>query len=118
MRNHFSIMTATNLIGNSVLNSRGEDLGRIRELVIDAETGQISAAILSSRDPWTGREQCSTVPWKELTVANEEGAVYADEDILQHPFRREMDWTRPVKATSQVTVYTSVFSKPAKTEAQ
>jgi sporulation protein YlmC with PRC-barrel domain len=107
MRRRSMVTKVTNLIGNHVRNCQGEDLGRIQELVLDADTGQIYGAIVCARDPLSGRERCSTIPWKELTLADEDEAIYVDEDVLAHPFRRQVDWSLPVDSTPRVTIYTS-----------
>ena len=42
-----SLKRASTIIGKEVENERGEDLGKIEDVVIDTSTGQISYAVLS-----------------------------------------------------------------------
>lgn len=41
------VLSATTIIGDQVRNEKGEDLGKIEELMIDLESGCISYAVLS-----------------------------------------------------------------------
>jgi len=41
-------ITATTIIGNRVKNTRGEELGKIEEIVIDLTCGTVSYVVLSS----------------------------------------------------------------------
>ncbi|MDF2530157.1 MAG: PRC-barrel [Gammaproteobacteria bacterium] len=42
-----SLMTASQLIGQNVINSQDEDIGKIKELVIGLSSGKITYAVLS-----------------------------------------------------------------------
>ena len=41
------VLSASTLAGDSVVNSRGEDLGKIQELMIDLDSGKVAYAVLS-----------------------------------------------------------------------
>ena len=42
------IMAASTLEGNDVVNGKGEDLGSIKEIMIDVPSGRVAYAVLSS----------------------------------------------------------------------
>jgi sporulation protein YlmC with PRC-barrel domain len=42
-----NLITASQLIGENVINSRDEDIGKIKELVLNLRTGKIAYAVLS-----------------------------------------------------------------------
>lgn len=42
-----NLLSATSLIGNSVRNTAGQDLGTVKEFMIDTRTGNITYAVLS-----------------------------------------------------------------------
>lgn len=42
-----SLMGASMLVGRSVHNHKGEDLGEVTEVMLDVRTGQVSYAVLS-----------------------------------------------------------------------
>ncbi|QBC31854.1 PRC-barrel domain-containing protein [Pandoraea sp. XY-2] len=42
-----SLMGADTLVGNSVIDSHGDDLGDIKEIMLDVRAGRISYAVLS-----------------------------------------------------------------------
>ncbi|MDF2939654.1 MAG: PRC-barrel domain containing protein [Gammaproteobacteria bacterium] len=42
-----NFITASQLIGENVINSRDEDVGKIKELVLNLRTGEIAYAVLS-----------------------------------------------------------------------
>jgi sporulation protein YlmC with PRC-barrel domain len=41
------VMSADSLIGDKVVNTQGEDLGKIEELMIDMQSGRVNYAVLS-----------------------------------------------------------------------
>lgn len=62
------LMGADTLIGNDVHNHKGEDLGDIKEIMLDTETGEICYAVLSFGGFLTIGEKLFAVPWKALTL--------------------------------------------------
>jgi sporulation protein YlmC with PRC-barrel domain len=59
---------ASNLLKNGVMNDKGENLGRIDELLVDIETGRISYAILSFGG-FPNRTKYFTVPWELINYS-------------------------------------------------
>ncbi len=62
------LMGADTLIGEDVYNRQEEDLGDIKEIMLDMRTGQISYAVLSFGG-WLGMgEKLFAVPWQSLEL--------------------------------------------------
>jgi hypothetical protein len=56
------------LIGNDVYNHKGEDLGDIKEIMLDTRTGKIAYAVLSFGGFLSVGEKLFAVPWNALTL--------------------------------------------------
>jgi len=66
------LMGADTLIGNDVYNHKDEDLGDIKEIMLDVATGKIAYAVLSFGGFLTLGEKLFAVPWSALTLDTEE----------------------------------------------
>src|ERR1700694_4262373 len=67
------IMDAATLIGDTVVNSSGEDLGKIEAIMLDVTSGRIAYAVLSFGGFLAMGATYFAVPWAALTlVAREE----------------------------------------------
>jgi sporulation protein YlmC with PRC-barrel domain len=65
------LMGAHTLLGNDVYNHEGEDLGDIKELMIDMATGKVAYAVLSFGG-WLGMgDKLFAVPWAALALDTE-----------------------------------------------
>ena len=62
------IMGADTLLGNDVYNRDGEDLGDIKEFMIDMASGKIAYAVLSFGGLLGMGEKLFAVPWAALTL--------------------------------------------------
>jgi sporulation protein YlmC with PRC-barrel domain len=62
------LMGADTLIGNDVYNSKNEDLGEIKEIMLDMETGKVSYAVLAFGGMLGMGEKLFAVPWEALTL--------------------------------------------------
>jgi sporulation protein YlmC with PRC-barrel domain len=65
------LMGADTLIGNDVYNADGEDLGDIKEIMLDVPTGEIAYAVLSFGGIFGLGEKLFAVPWSALTLDTE-----------------------------------------------
>lgn len=62
------VLAASSLTDDSVQNSAGEDLGDVKDLMIDTASGEIQYAVLSFGG-WLGMgEKLFAVPWKSFRV--------------------------------------------------
>lgn len=62
------LMGADTLIGNDVSNHLDEDLGDIKEIMLDMSTGKVAYAVLSFGSFLGLGEKLFAVPWDALTL--------------------------------------------------
>jgi hypothetical protein len=65
------LMGADTLIGNDVCNEQTEDLGNIKEIMLDMRTGRVSYAVLSFGGFMGMGEKLFAVPWEALRLDTE-----------------------------------------------
>ena len=65
------LMGAENLIGNDVYNQQGEDLGDIKEIMLDTNTGNVRYAVLSFGGVFGVGSKLFAVPWNALKLDTE-----------------------------------------------
>lgn len=65
------LMGADTLMGNDVYNRQDEDLGDIKEIMLDVAGGRISYAVLSYGGLLGMGEKLFAVPWSALTLDTE-----------------------------------------------
>lgn len=70
-----SLMGADTLIGDSVVNANDEDLGDIKDIMLDMQTGQVAYAVLAFGGFLGMGEKLFAVPWQALHL-----------DTLNHRF--------------------------------
>jgi len=62
------LMGADTLVGNDVYNTKDEDLGDIKEIMLDMRTGKVGYAVLSFGGFLGMGEKFFAVPWNALTL--------------------------------------------------
>jgi len=62
------LMGANTLIGNDVYNHKGEDLGGIKEIMLDMRSGKVGYAVLSFGGFLGMGEKLFAVPWYALSL--------------------------------------------------
>ena len=67
-----SVLSASTLAGDKVKNSKGEDLGKVEELMIDLESGRVAYAVLSFGGGFMHAGKLFAIPWGSLAVDQEE----------------------------------------------
>jgi sporulation protein YlmC with PRC-barrel domain len=63
-----ALMGANTLLGNDVYNKDGEDLGDIKEFMIDMASGKVAYAVLSFGGLLGMGDKLFAVPWAALTL--------------------------------------------------
>ena len=88
-------LTATKLIGDPVVSPRGEDLGKIEDLVIDPTTGRVDYAVLSFGGFLGMGDKLFAVPLEALKLSPEEKRFILDVDkerLKQAPGFDKKNW--------------------------
>jgi sporulation protein YlmC with PRC-barrel domain len=75
-----ALMGADTLIGNDVHNHKGEDLGEIKEIMLDTKSGKVCYAVLSFGGFLTIGEKLFAVPWDALTLDTEHKCFVLNEE--------------------------------------
>lgn len=65
------LMSADSLKGNDVYNSDGEDLGDVKDIMLDMSNGKVGYAVLSFGAFLGMGEKLFAVPWNALTLDTE-----------------------------------------------
>lgn len=68
MNEYPHVFPATTLIGSKVLNPAGEQLGNLKDLVIDLEEGHIAYAVLSFGGFMGMGDKLFAIPWEALAI--------------------------------------------------
>ena len=74
------VLSATTLIGDSVKNPQGEDLGNLKEIMIDVNSGSIAYAVLSFGGFLGLGDKLFAIPWEAFTVNTEKKHVVLNVD--------------------------------------
>ncbi len=67
-RNVKHVMSASTLIGDTVVNARGEDLGKVEEIMLHIDSGKIAYAVLSFGGFIGIGDKLFAIPWEALTL--------------------------------------------------
>ncbi|MGB3610548.1 MAG: PRC-barrel domain-containing protein [Cellvibrio sp.] len=89
------LMGADTLIGNDVYNHNNEDLGDIKEIMLDMSSGQVAYAVLSFGSFLGLGEKLFAVPWDalKLDTINKRFILNVDKDRLKSaPGFDKDDW--------------------------
>ena len=81
-----ALMGADTLIGDDVYNHEDEELGDIKEIMLDMRTGQIAYAVLSFGGILGMGDKLFAVPWERLTLdtVNKRFLLNVDKDLLKN----------------------------------
>jgi sporulation protein YlmC with PRC-barrel domain len=66
------VMSASSLSGDRVRNTAGEDLGKVKELMIDIPSGRVAYAVLSFGGVLGLGDKLFAIPWNVLTLDEDE----------------------------------------------
>jgi sporulation protein YlmC with PRC-barrel domain len=65
------VMAASTLDGDKVLSSEGDDLGKVKDIMLDVRSGRIAYAVLSSGGFLGIGDKLLAIPWHALTLDTE-----------------------------------------------
>ncbi len=71
-------MDADTLIGDNVVNAAGEDLGEIKAIMLDVESGRVAYAVLSFGGFLGMGNKLFAIPWSALTLDADEKRFVLD----------------------------------------
>lgn len=74
------VLSASTLSGDSVKNPAGEDLGSIKELMIDVPSGRVGYAVLSFGGFLGMGDKLFAVPWSALRLDEDDKCFILDTD--------------------------------------
>jgi sporulation protein YlmC with PRC-barrel domain len=80
MNLHPRVLSASSIIGNKVVNTEGEQLGSIKDLMIDLDDLQIAYAVLSFGGLLGLGDKWFAIPLEALTVDTRNQSVVLDVD--------------------------------------
>lgn len=66
------VLSASTIIGDGVRNAKGEDLGKIEEVMIDLQEGRIAYAVLSFGGFLGVGDKLFAIPWQALELRPDE----------------------------------------------
>ena len=73
-------MSSSSLSGDNVRNTADEDLGKVKDLMIDVESGRIAYAVLSFGGFLGAGDKLFAIPWQALTLDEDEKRFILDVD--------------------------------------
>ena len=76
----YGVVSASKIIGEAVVNRQDESLGKIHELVIDAEEGRLAYAVLSFGGFIGMGNKLFAIPWTAFEFSNTENKLILNVD--------------------------------------
>ena len=103
------LMGADTLVGNDVYNDKAEDLGEIKEIMLDMRSGKVGYAVLSFGGFLGMGEKLFAVPWSalKLDTKNKRFVLNVEKDRLKHapgfnkdkwPNMADQSWAKEIHA--------------------
>jgi sporulation protein YlmC with PRC-barrel domain len=110
------VMDAATLDGDSVVNSEGDDIGKIEAIMLDVAAGRIAYAVLSFGGFFGIGSKLFAIPWSALTLDADEKRFLLDisKDRLENapgfdedhwPAMADLRWAADVHAYYDVSPY-------------
>ena len=96
------------VIGSNVVNKQNEDLGKIEDLVLDAEAGRIAYAVLSFGGFLGMGEKYFAIPWNALhfNLKENRAVLNVDKKVLENaPGFDKDNWPNMADSTWGNSIY-------------
>ncbi|MGF6487686.1 PRC-barrel domain-containing protein [Pseudomonas frederiksbergensis] len=109
------LMGADTLIGNDVYNHNEEDLGDIKEIMLDVRNGRVSYAVLSFGGFLGMGEKLFAVPWNALTLdtVNKRFVLNVEKERLENaPGFDKDNWPNMADETWATEIHSFYGTKP------
>ena len=104
-----AVMGASTLTGNDVYNRKQENLGNIKEIMLDMHSGSVAYAVLSCGGFLGMGDRLFAVPWNALTLdtVNQCFLLNMDADRLKNaPGFNKDEWPNMADPTWEKSVHT------------
>jgi sporulation protein YlmC with PRC-barrel domain len=92
-----NVISASTLMGDKVVNAQGENLGEIKELMIDPQTGHVGYAVLSFGGFLGMGDKLFAIPFQSLKLRPEQKEFVLDvpkEKLKSAPGFDKNDWPK------------------------
>lgn len=109
------LMGANTLVGNDVYNTQLEDLGDIKEIMLDMRTGRVSYAVVAFGGFLGMGEKLFAVPWQALKLDTENKRFTLDTDkkrLENAPGFDKDNWPNMADSTWQQGIHAYYGTKP------
>jgi sporulation protein YlmC with PRC-barrel domain len=90
-----TVLSASSIDGNGIRNRQGEDLGKVKDLMIDLTNGSVTYAVVAYGGFLGMGDKLFAVPFEALTVDPENHAFILDvskENLEEAPGFDKDDW--------------------------
>ena len=114
-RNDVNVLSATTLLGDKVTNASGEDLGEIKELMIDPQSGHVAYAVLSFGGFLGMGDKLFAIPFSSLRLRPDEENFMLDvpkERLKNAPGFDKNDWPNVSDRTWGLEIHTYYGATP------
>jgi sporulation protein YlmC with PRC-barrel domain len=109
------VLSTSSLSGDSVVNPEGEDLGDIKDFMIDMDEGSIAYAVLSFGGILGFGDKLFAIPWDSLSIDTDNERFVLDvskEQLENAPGFDENNWPKRPTAEFVDSVYTHYGFEP------
>jgi sporulation protein YlmC with PRC-barrel domain len=109
------VLSASTLSSDRVKNLQGEDLGHVKDLMIDLESGRIAYAVLSFGGILGMGDKLFAVPWRSLEVDTDQKCLLLDADkerLKNAPGFDKNHWPKTDDLTWQRQIHTYYEQEP------
>lgn len=117
------VMRSSTIIDSAVRNLKGDDLGKIKELMIDVPTGRIAYAVLAYGGFLGMGDKLFAIPWEALMAKSDERqfVLDLDEETLKtapgfdrdhYPTTADTNWLSNVYTHYGYTPYWTATDEP------
>lgn len=85
MDNYRRTLSASSLIGDKVTNDASEDLGSVKDIMLDTETGTVAYVVVSFGGLLGIGDKLLAIPFQKFTIdeANKEFNLHVDKETLK-----------------------------------
>jgi sporulation protein YlmC with PRC-barrel domain len=109
------VLSGSSLKGDKVVNYKGEDLGKIEEIMIDLDRGRVAYAVLSFGGFLGMGDKLFAIPWQAFTVdtTKKQLVLNADKALLEKaPGFDKNNWPDMADLSLGTTLYGYYGYKP------